>query len=57
MDWMGVPGYVRRRLTCVLVTGMGEVRQEALVRSPFQEPSRPKACRRRLSRPAPPALT
>ncbi|MCL6621522.1 MAG: endopeptidase La [Syntrophobacterales bacterium] len=56
-DLMEIPAYVRRRLKFVLVTDMDEVLQEALVRSPFQEPSRPKASRRRLSRPTPPALT
>ncbi|MEJ5329912.1 MAG: endopeptidase La [Desulfobaccales bacterium] len=56
-DLMEIPAYVKRRLKFVLVNDMDEVLKEALVRSPFKEPSRPKATRRRLPRATPPALT
>ncbi len=56
-DLTEIPAYVKRRLKFVLVNDMDEVLMEALVRSPFQEPARPKASRRRLPRPTTPALT
>jgi ATP-dependent Lon protease len=56
-DLAEIPKYVKRRLRFVLVTEMDEVLREALVHSPFQEPVRGKASRRRLPAATPSALT
>jgi ATP-dependent Lon protease len=51
-DLAEIPANVKRRLKFVPVTDVDEVLNEALTRSPFSEPKKPRSGKGRVARPA-----